>query len=65
MQNKNEAGKKCFFKPSKPFFFFMFFYFQKLTVFFLNQQQYNAPFFSGNMLPKSDAHAHLKQRKKP
>ena len=47
------------------------FYLPKLTGFFGNRQQSNARaghkkhmFFFGNALPKSNARAHLKQRKK-
>ena len=54
------------------FFSKCFLYIPKLTVFFGNQQQSNAragqkktPGFFGNARPKSNARAHLKQRKKP
>ena len=49
----------------------MFFYLPKLTVFSENRQQSNARawqkktrFYFGNARPKSNARAHLKQRKK-
>ena len=54
------------------FFFGMFFYLPKLTVFFGNRQQFNARagqkkthvFFGEIAQSKSNARAHLKQRKK-
>ena len=53
------------------FFFGMFFSSTKIKWFFLNPQQFNARagqkkthVFFGNARPKSNARAHLKQRKK-
>ena len=75
-KQKKIAGKIFYYLLKKICFFYrkfgMFFYLPKLTGFFSNQQHSDARagqkkthvLFLGNALPKSNARAHLKQRKK-
>ena len=63
---KKRSWEKYIWSYEKNLFFLrMFFYLPKLTVFFRKSAaiQYAHMFFFGNALPKSNARAHLKQRK--
>ena len=67
---KKHSWKKVFLFPEMNLFFFgMFFYLPKLNVFFRKSATIQCARWAekthfGNALPKSNARAHLKQRKK-